>query len=156
MKTLVLCLSVCVASGVLFANVYTSFVDARAWASDVPNSIAAAREYFKAVTPANFFRVFAPLNQIIAAVAVILFWRMPAVRWYCVGALVLYVLTDVMTFAYFYPRNDVMFKTAPLNDTALLAKTVSEWATMNWLRTAVILAGVVCSLLALHKSYEMR
>jgi uncharacterized membrane protein len=156
MKTLVLCLSIFVASGILFANIYTSLVDARSWASDIPNSIVAAREYFKAFTPANFFRIFSPLNQIIAAAALALFWKMPQVRWYCLGALVLYVLTDAMTFAYFYPRNDVMFKTAPLHDTALLTKTVSEWATMNWVRSAFILAGVVCSFLALHKSYEMR
>ena len=155
MKIFVLCLSICVASGIAFANIYTSFVDARSWASDVPNSIAAAREYFKAVTPANFFRVFSPVNQLLAAVALVLFWKAPAVRWYCLAALVLYVLTDVMTFAYFYPRNDIMFKTS-LNDTALLTKTVTEWAAMNWVRTAIILGGVVCSFLALHKSYGMR
>lgn len=156
MKTFVLCLSICVASGVLFVNVYTSLVDSRAWGSDIPNSIGAAREYFKTVTPANFFRVFSPLNQVIAAVALVLFWKLPPVRWYCVAALVFYVLGDAMTFAYFYPRNDIMFKTASLNDTALLTKTWSEWITMNWVRTAVVAIGVVFSFLALHKSYELR
>jgi hypothetical protein len=157
MKIIILCVSICVASGVLFVNVYTSLVDSRAWGSDIPNSIAAAREYFKAVTPANFFRVFSPLNQVLAAIALIAFWKVsPSVRLYCGIALAMYVLGDAMTFAYFYPRNDIMFKTASLHDSALLTKTWSEWVAMNWVRTAVVAIGVVFSFLALHKSYELR
>jgi hypothetical protein len=43
----------------------------------------------------------------------ILFWKAsPSVRM-CLGtALALYVVGDILTFTFFYPRNDVMFKTA--------------------------------------------
>jgi len=35
----VLFASLCIASGLLFANIYTSLVDAKSWGSDIPASI---------------------------------------------------------------------------------------------------------------------
>src|SRR5262245_23462418 len=128
MKNVILFLSISLASGLLFTNIFTSMVDAKSWGSDIPNSIGAARTYFKAVTPANFFRLFSPANQVLAVLALILFWKSsPSIRLYLGVALVMYVLADVMTFAYFYPRNDIMFKDAQLTDVELLKKTWSEW-----------------------------
>ena len=45
MKKIFVFTSVIVAGGLLFTNLYTSLIDARSWGSDIPNSIAAAREY---------------------------------------------------------------------------------------------------------------
>jgi hypothetical protein len=154
MKTIILFISIGVASGLLFVNLYTSLVDAKSWGSDIPNSIATTREYFKTVSPGNFFRLFSPINQVLGLVALILFWKTsPSIR-LCLGAaFVLYILGDVFTFAYFYPRNDIMFKTAQLTDVALLRKTVAEWSAMNWLRSMVVLTGLVFSCISLHKIY---
>ena len=155
MKNILLYVSIIVASGLLFVNVYTSLVDARSWGSDLPHSISVARDYFKTTNPGDFFRIFSPANQVIALVCLILFWKTSgAVRFCLVGALFLYVLGDVMTFGYFYPRNDIMFKTAQLNDVDLLKRTWAEWTAMNWVRSADILAGLCCSCLALHKTYS--
>lgn len=154
MKTIILFASITIASGLLFVNIYTSLVDARSWGGDIPNSIATAREYFKMVTPGNFFRLFSPVNQVLGLLALILFWKSaPSVR-LCLGAaFVLYILGDVFTFAYFYPRNDIMFKTAQLADIDLLRKTISEWSMMNWIRSLIILAGLFFSFISLHKIY---
>lgn len=146
MKTLFLFASIILASGLLITNVYTSMVDATSWGSDIPNSIAAARAYFKEVNPGTFFRIFSPLNQLLGLVVVILFWKTtPAIRWSVTAAFVLYVLADVMTFTFFYPRNDIMFSTAALTDVDTLRKVWSEWNSMNWVRSLVALLGVVCS-----------
>jgi hypothetical protein len=51
MKTIILFASISIASGLLLVNMYTSLIDARSWGSDIPNSIATAREYFKTVNP---------------------------------------------------------------------------------------------------------
>lgn len=154
MKTIFLFASIGIASGLLFTNIYTSLVDARSWGSDVPHSIAAAREYFKVVSPGNFFRIFSPVNQLLGLLVLILFWKAsPAIRLSFGAAFVLYIIADAFTFAYFYPRNDIMFKTARLTDVDLLKQTVSQWATMNWLRTAIIFAGLCCSCVSLHKIY---
>src|SRR6266446_4983838 len=71
------------------------------------------------------------------------------------SALVLYVLTDVMTFAYFYPRNEIMFRAAQLNDVTLLRETWASWSAMNWVRSSILLAGVILSCVSLHKIYSI-
>ena len=154
MKNILLFLSISIASGLLFVNLYTSLVDAKSWGSDLPNSIDAARTYFKVVNPGNFFRIFSPLNQVLGILVVILFWKAyPSVRIYLGVAVLMYILCDVITFAYFYPRNDIMFKDAALTDVALLKRTWSEWSAMNWVRSAMLVIGLFFSFLSLHKVY---
>jgi len=58
-----------------------------------------------------------------------------------------------MTFIYFFPRNDIMFRDANLADIDLLKKTWSEWNSMNWVRTGILLIGVLSSSLSLHMIY---
>jgi hypothetical protein len=155
MKNIFLFASMFVAAGLLLANVYTSLVDARSWGSDIPNSIATSREYFKTVSPGNFFRIFSPLNQVLGLLALILFWKSGSDIRLCLGiAFLLYVVGDVMTFAYFYPRNDFMFKDAALTDVEGLTKVWSEWSAMNWVRSLVLLAGLALSALSMHKIYS--
>jgi len=156
MKTIILFASVTIAGGLLFVNLYTSLVDARSWGSNIPHSIEAAREYFKTVNPGNFFRIFSPVNQLLGLLTLILFWRSsPSIRLCLAIAFILYVLTDAFTFAYFYPRNDLMFKITPLTDVDLLRKTWAEWNSMNWVRTLILLAGISFSFLSLHKIYTL-
>jgi hypothetical protein len=157
MKNLVLFLSAIIASGLLFVNLYTSLIDARSWGSDLPNSIAAAREYFKTVNPGYFFRIFSPVNQVMGLLALILCWKTSrSIRLYLVIAFALYILGDVLTFAYFYPRNDIMFKTAQLSDINLLRKTWSEWNSMNWVRSLVIFVGICFSFASVHRTYSVQ
>jgi hypothetical protein len=145
-------LSIMVASGILAANVYTSVVDARSWGSNIPESLQTARTYFKSGSPARFFRVVSPLNQVLAVLALVLFWKsVPSARMFLGIALGCYVLTDAFTFAYFYPRNDIMFVNG--TDPALMSKAWSEWNAMNWLRSLIIFAGVCASFVSLDKIY---
>ncbi len=155
MKKIVLFASISVACGLLFANVYTSLIDARSWSSDIPNSIAVTREYFKTVNPGNFFRIFSPVNQALGILVLILFWKAsPSIRIFLGIALALYLLAEGLTFEYFFPRNDLMFRSAGLSDVDLLKKTSSEWTTMNWARSGILLIGVFFSFLSLHKIYS--
>jgi len=66
-------------------------------------------------------------------------------------ALGCYVLTDVFTFAYFYPRNEIMFVNG--TDPELMSKAWSEWSAMNWVRSLVAFAGVCASFVSLDKIY---
>src|SRR3954453_196473 len=111
MKKIVLFASICIASGLLLSNIYTSLVDARSWGSNIPDSIAIARQYFKASNPGNFFRIFSPLNQLLGILVLVLFWKSSlSIRLYLGMALVLYLVAEGMTFGYFYPRNDILFR----------------------------------------------
>lgn len=156
MKKIILFASISLASGLLFTNLFTSLVDAQSWGSDIPNSIAAAREYFKIVNPGVFFRLFSPINQALGIIVLVLFWKAsPSIRLSLGIALACYLTAEAMTFAYFFPRNDIMFRDAPLTDIDLLKKTWSEWNSMNWVRTVILLVGVIFSIRSLHKIYSL-
>ena len=129
-------------------------VDAKSWGNDLPNSIVTARAYFKAAHPGNFFRLFSPINQVLALLCLVLFWKaFPAGRMLLGTALAMYVLCDVMTFAYFYPRNSILFTSANPHDTATLLKAWKEWSNMNWIRSLALLVGIFCSFLFIHKRF---
>jgi hypothetical protein len=68
-------------------------------------------------------------------------------------ALTLYVCADVLTFAYFYPRNAIMFEKGSLTDVDTLKNALTGWGAMNWVRSLIIFAGLVFSFLALRKIY---
>jgi hypothetical protein len=157
MKQIFLFASVSVACGLLFTNLYTSLIDSKCWGSDIPNSIAISREYFKTVNPGNFFRMISPVNQLLGIIVLILFRKTsPSIRLSLGAALVLYLLAEGLTFGYFFPRNDIMFRNAQLTDIDLLRKTLSEWTRMNWVRSGILLTGIFFSFLALHKIYADR
>lgn len=157
MELLLLFASTALASGLLFANIYTSLIDAKSWGANIPQSIETAREYFKTVNPGNFFRMIAPANLVVALLVLILFWKVSVtVRIYLGMALALYVCVDVFTFAYFYPRNKILFETTPLPDIDTLKSALTGWRTMNWLRSFIAFAGLVFSFLALHEIYTAK
>lgn len=155
MKIIVLFASITIAAGLILVNMYTSLIDAKSWGSHIPESIAATRAYFSTVNPGNFFRIFSPINQALGLLALIIFWKSStSIRLYLAIALFMYISADVLTFAYFYPRNDIMFKTAQLTDVDLLKKTSAEWTGMNWVRTFIVVTGLFFSFLSLHKFYS--
>ena len=137
------------ASGLLFVNLYNSIVDAPNWGADLPNSLVAARQYFSAQNPGDFFRVFSPLNQVLALIAVIACWKLGKGRYLALGALAFAVLADVFTFGYFYPRNEIMF-IASLDAGADVARQAWEqWSTMNWLRSSICANTAILALMLL-------
>lgn len=157
MKRSVLFASIVVASGVLSTNVYNSLIDARAWGSDIPHSIEAARTYFKAIHPGYFFRIATPLVQLLGLLSLVLAWRAwKPLRLHLGGAFLCFALTDVLTFTFFYPRNAFLFEHGSLADVAALTTAWSEWNTINWIRSGLFLAGVTLSCLALHRSYRLQ
>lgn len=153
MKRTFLFASLVVASGLMLTNIYSSIVDAPSWGNNIPYSMDVAREYYKASNPGNFFRIFSPLNQALGLLCVVLFWKSGRkTRQFLIGAFLLYFLAEGLTFQYFYPRNAIMFESGT-TDQEMLKNVWQEWSTTNWFRTLVVAAGVICSALALHRTY---
>jgi len=152
-RQVVLWLAVIVIGGVLGANVYTSAVDARNWGSNIPTSLNAARAYFSVVNPGSFFRIVSPLAQVLSLLALILCWDVPGARLFAGIALAANVTGDIMTFAYFYPRNDIMFVN-PMNAEAA-AQAWRGWATMNHVRSAFVLTALLSELVTLTRVAQM-
>lgn len=149
LRKITLILAATFAAGLLFVNVYTSIVDAPNWGREIPASIMSAREYFRAATPGTFFRIASPVNQLLTLFALIVCWRVGGrLRIYCAAALVCAVSVDLMTFAFFYPRNEIMF-IAPLADLDTVRSAWSQWSNINWIRSGLVAVNLVLDYLAL-------
>ena len=149
MRRAVLSVAIIAAAIVLGANIYTSVVDAPNWGANAPQGFEAARRYMTVRDPGDFFRVFSPAAQVAMLAAVVACWPLRRARWLAVAALAAGVASDAMTFAYFYPRNDVMFVN-PL-DVAAATRAWSEWSAMNHVRSALVLAAVLLLMQALSR-----
>ena len=148
-RKLILMLGVTFSAGLLFANLYSSIVDARSIRSDIPASIEAMRAFWRPVGPHQFFGRLSPIGIVVHLLAVVLCWKAgPEVRRYCVAALVALALVAPFTFLYFYPRNQILLH-APLTDVEALARAASEWSAMNWLRSGLYGASLIGDFLAL-------
>ena len=145
--------SLALMAAMLSVNVYNSIVDARSWSANIPDSILTARNYFKTVNPGTFFRTASPFNQILALAALVACWKSGRkARLYFGLAFLLAVLTDALTFAYFYPRNEILFRAAQSN-ADVFTKICSEWSTMNWVRSIILAFGLVFSMKGLDAYY---
>lgn len=156
MKKVILLSSVAVASGVLFANIFNSMVIAVATDSDIPNSVLAAKAFFKTANPGNFFQIFSPASQFLTLLSLIFYWKSTKhMRLFLGIALICYIAGDIFAFTYFHPRTDMMMA-HPTPDTETLRRLSSEWSRMNWVRSFVLLIGVVSSFGAVDKFYSLK
>lgn len=156
-RQLLVMLSITFAAGLLFTNVYNSVIDAHNWGSNLPASIETTREYFNSRNPGDFYRIASPINQVISALALAFCWKAGGrVRAWSAAALVISVLSDTFTFAYFFPRNAIMFE-APLRASLdAIRQAHSEWSSMNWVRSAAVALNVVAGFGALFALLGLR
>lgn len=152
MKRIILYAAVAFSSGLFFTLIYNSVVNAANWESNIPQSITATRDFFVVANPGTFFQLVDPTNMLLVVLALILFWKKSSIRLYLGIALLCYITSMILTFTYFYPRNEIMFLSEQLPDTELLKKAASEWGRMGWVRSLLSLAGLVCTFISLEKA----
>ena len=153
MKRIILYASVAFSSGLFFTLIYNSVVNAANWESNIPQSITATRDFFIVANPGTFFQLVDPTNMLLVVLALILFWKeSSSIRLYLGIALLCYITSMILTFTYFYPRNEIMFLSEQLPDTESLKKAATEWGRMGWVRSLLSLAGLVCTFIALDKN----
>lgn len=157
MKKIILYAAVAFSSGMFFTMIYNSIVNAANWESNVPQSITATKNFFTVANPGTFFKMVDPTNQVLILLALVLLWKTSAaIRLYLGIALVCFVSSMILTFTYFYPRNEMMFLSEQLPDTETLKRVAREWGNMNWVRSFLSMAGLVCTFLALDKYTSMK
>jgi hypothetical protein len=150
MRQAIIFTAIVVTGAVLGANVYNSVVDVPNWGAQIPGSLETARRYFGVRNPGTFFRVASPLSQALSVLVLIVSWKLGGpTRGLAALALGLGVLADVFTFAYFYPRNDVMFVQAV--DIDAMTRSWIGWSRMNHGRNLLVLGGLVCQLSVLWR-----
>ena len=133
----------------LGAAIYESVV----MAPNYVHSLAAlehARGLRVVTTPAAYFRILSPAGQLLLAASAVLAWRAPArkAKWLLLIALVAAIATDVVTFTFHYPRNEILF-VAPLDRPWVeLQRIGQEWAWGNYLRIGLLVIAVAATFAA--------
>lgn len=134
--------AITLAAGLFFVNIYNSMIDAPNWGHNLPSSIEATRAYYYVAHPGNFFRIFAPMTQFVLLLGLILTWKIGGrSRVYAATAFLLAVTADMLTFGFFYPRNEIMF-VSPITDVDAVRAAWSQWSSMNWVRSSLILVDL--------------
>jgi hypothetical protein len=77
------------------------------------------------------------------------------VRYFLAAAFLLSVLTDVFTFSYFYPANNLLL-TLPLANVSKLSSVVHGWQLMNWLRSLIITVELSLFFLGLNGLFKLK
>ena len=127
----------------LGTGVYQNVVDAPNYMG-APTSLEHARGFYHATNPGMFFRWLVPITQLFLLLSLVCNWKpAPGTRWKLAGALAFLVLTDMITFRFHYPRNDILFVAPLTNSPAYYDQVVREWAIGNYARVALILAAGV-------------
>jgi hypothetical protein len=155
MKKLVLFFSIICASGLTLVSIYNTVIDAQSWASDIPASIQTARDYFQNVDPRRFYAVAGPINVILILLTIVLFWKDGvSLRVYFAISLLMYAAIVAVTFAYFIPRDLILFTWSIPDHLNQIRTAAVEWSHVNWLRTLLGLIGVLFSFKGLDTYYE--
>ena len=127
----------------LGASLYEQLVNVPNFLKDIPQSLEEARPFWSSANPSNYFRIVAPLAQISALISFILGWRSRDWRPFLLGAFILIVVADAITFTFHYPRSAILITQPLVENQDLLHQTVSEWALGKWVRIALVAGAVV-------------
>ena len=127
----------------LGTGVYQNVVDAPNYMG-APASLEHARGFYHATNPGTFFRAMVPATQLFLVLALALNWKpSPDTRWRLGGALAALILSDIVTFRFHYPRNEILFIAPLTKPPEYYDRIVTEWAMGNCVRVALILTAVV-------------
>jgi uncharacterized membrane protein len=109
-----------------------------------PVALDHARGFYHAANPGIFFRAVVPATQLFLLVAIVCNWKpTPVTRWRLTGGLALLILSDVVTYRFHYPRNNILFVAPLTNTSAFYDRVATEWAIGNYVRDAMMLITVV-------------
>src|SRR3984893_11027040 len=116
---------------------------------DMPNwtglpALEHYRAFYQATNPGTFFQMLLPITLLALLAALVCNWRpIPATRWRLAGALALSILVGVITFAFHFPRNRILFEDPLTRTAAYYHQVVTEWAAGDYVRLAVIACAIV-------------
>ena len=149
LRLLIVAIALVLSAMLLGTGVYQNVVDAPNYMG-APTSLEHARGFYHATNPGMFFRWLVPATQLFLLLALVVNWKpAPDTRWKLGGALVFLVLTDMITFRFHYPRNDILFVAPLTQPAAYYDGIVREWAIGNYARVALILVSVALVMVSL-------
>jgi hypothetical protein len=138
---------------ILGGNYYQLIAEIPNWSSDIPNSLATYRGFYKVSHAGYFFQTIVPMTILLLLTATILLWNRPktANKWLILAFGGIFI-SEVFTVIYFLPRNFTLFLD-PLNGKSAeqLQQMGTEWQHANYLRLVI----VTLTMLAFLKAEEV-
>lgn len=104
---------------------------------DPPASFATALDFMAVAAPNDFFPPLGLLSWVTGAGSLILAWRVKSARYWILGSLLMIVAEGMVSMAFFWPRNAIMFVEGPaVHSAEVLRQTALEFQRLHWLRVA--------------------
>ena len=126
---------------------------------DPPRSLELALAFMSVRAPKHFFPPLGFLCWVTGAGAVILSWRVKSARYWIVFSLLMIVAEGLVSMAFMWPRNRIMFiEGTAVHSAAFLRQTAREFQMLHWSRVAFNLAGSAAAFvgfLQLHRDRIM-
>jgi hypothetical protein len=102
---------------------------------DPPQSLELAMEFMVLRGPSDFFPPLGFLSWVTGLGALILGWRVKSARYWILASLSMIVLEGLVSMAFFWPRNEIMFiEGTAVHSAEFLRQTAREFQNLHWLR----------------------
>lgn len=122
---------------------------------DPPDSFAVALEFMTVRAPNDFFPPLGFLSWVTGVGSLLLGWRVKAARYWILASLLMIVGEGLVSMAFFWPRNTIMFVEGPaVHSAEFLRQTASEFQNLHWLRVAFNALGSALIFTGFLKFYQ--
>jgi len=133
---------------------YETAVIVPIWSASLPESVLKWSTSSQPVDPRDFFAPVAFGTVLFSAIAFALGWRTNRRSWLALSAVCAVVALGA-TFAYFVPRNNILFSNQASGLSGEdIAAAGQGWIVGNWFRLGIMAAGFCAALHALGLSYH--
>jgi uncharacterized membrane protein len=122
-----------------------------------PQSLETALDFMVVRAPNDFFPPLGFLSWVTGVGSLILGWRVRLARYWILGSLLMIVGEGLVSMAFFWPRNTIMFvEGTAVHSAAFLRQTAEEFVKLHWSRLAFNLAGSALIFTEFLKFYRHR
>ncbi len=122
---------------------------------DAPRSLETTMEFMAVTSPGNFYPPLGFLSWLTGIGALILCWRVKSARYWLLSSLIMIVCEGLVSMAFFWPRNEIMFiEGSAVHSAEVLRQTAQEFQTLHWSRLAFNAAASVSIFVGFLKFYR--
>jgi hypothetical protein len=122
---------------------------------DPPWSLEIGLEFMSVRAPSDFFPPLGFLSWITGIGALTLGWPVKSARYWILFSLIMIVCEGLVSMAFFWPRNEIMFiEGSEVHSAEFLRQTAQEFQTLHWSRLAFNAVASVSIFVGFLKFYR--
>lgn len=122
---------------------------------DPPDSFATALEFMKVRAPHDFYPPLGLFSWVTGAASLIAGWKVRPARYWILVSLAMIVGEGLVSMAFFWPRNTIMFIEGPaVHSAEVLRRTALGFQRLHWLRVGFNVIGSAAMFTAFLKYHR--